>query len=107
MARPLSVAIVGAGMGGLATAVALRRIGVDVMVYEQASQFARIGAQGADHAGAGDLACQHLAEGADRYELGLRLRRLVGAAGGLSLIKPRHPAPRAARPLRCHRPCSH
>lgn len=44
MARPLSVAIVGAGMGGLATAAALRRVGVDVMVYEQASQFARIGA---------------------------------------------------------------
>ena len=44
MARPLSVAIVGAGMGGLATAAALRRVGIDVTVYEQASQFARIGA---------------------------------------------------------------
>jgi 2-polyprenyl-6-methoxyphenol hydroxylase-like FAD-dependent oxidoreductase len=44
MARPLSVAIVGAGMGGLATAAALRRVGIDAMVYEQASQFARIGA---------------------------------------------------------------
>jgi salicylate hydroxylase/6-hydroxynicotinate 3-monooxygenase len=44
MARPLSVAIVGAGMGGLATAAALRRVGIDVMVYEQASRFARIGA---------------------------------------------------------------
>jgi 6-hydroxynicotinate 3-monooxygenase len=44
MARPLSVAIVGAGMGGLATAAALRRVRIDVMVYEQASQFARIGA---------------------------------------------------------------
>jgi salicylate hydroxylase/6-hydroxynicotinate 3-monooxygenase len=44
MARPLSVAIVGAGMGGLATAAALQRIGIDVTVYEQASQFARIGA---------------------------------------------------------------
>lgn len=42
--KPLSIAIVGAGMGGLATAAALRRIGIDVMVYEQASQFARIGA---------------------------------------------------------------
>jgi 6-hydroxynicotinate 3-monooxygenase len=42
--RPLSIAIVGAGMGGLATAAALRRIGIDVMVYEQAPQFARIGA---------------------------------------------------------------
>ncbi|MET4742153.1 6-hydroxynicotinate 3-monooxygenase [Bradyrhizobium japonicum] len=44
MARPLSVAIVGAGMGGLATAAALRRVGIDVMVYEQASRFARIDA---------------------------------------------------------------
>jgi 6-hydroxynicotinate 3-monooxygenase len=44
MARPLAIAIVGAGMGGLATAAALRRIGVDVTVYEQAAQFARLGA---------------------------------------------------------------
>jgi salicylate hydroxylase/6-hydroxynicotinate 3-monooxygenase len=44
MAKPLSVAIIGAGMGGLATAAALRRIGIEVTVYEQASQFARIGA---------------------------------------------------------------
>jgi 6-hydroxynicotinate 3-monooxygenase len=44
MAKPLSVAIVGAGMGGLATAAALRRVGIDVTVYEQAQQFARIGA---------------------------------------------------------------
>ena len=44
MARPLSVAIVGAGMGGLASAAALRRVGIDVTVYEQAAQFARIGA---------------------------------------------------------------
>ena len=43
-AKPLSIAIVGAGMGGLAAAAALRRVGIDVMVYEQASQFARIGA---------------------------------------------------------------
>src|SRR5580692_2548704 len=42
--RPLSIAIVGAGMGGLASAAALRRVGIEVMVYEQASQFTRIGA---------------------------------------------------------------
>jgi 6-hydroxynicotinate 3-monooxygenase len=40
----LSVAIIGAGMGGLATAAALRRVGVDVAIYEQAKRFARIGA---------------------------------------------------------------
>src|SRR6201993_2720222 len=44
MAMPLKIAIVGAGMGGLATAAALRRVGIDVTVYEQASQFARLGA---------------------------------------------------------------
>src|SRR5215210_9135147 len=40
----LSIAIVGAGMGGLAVAATLRRVGIDVQVYEQASRFARIGA---------------------------------------------------------------
>jgi salicylate hydroxylase/6-hydroxynicotinate 3-monooxygenase len=40
----ISVAVVGAGMGGLAAAATLRRIGVDVRVYEQAHQFARVGA---------------------------------------------------------------
>jgi 6-hydroxynicotinate 3-monooxygenase len=44
MAKPLTVAIVGAGMGGLATAAALRRVGIDVTVHEQAAQFARLGA---------------------------------------------------------------
>jgi salicylate hydroxylase/6-hydroxynicotinate 3-monooxygenase len=44
MARSLSVAIIGAGMGGLATASVLRRVGIEVTVYEQARQFARLGA---------------------------------------------------------------
>src|SRR6187431_2113550 len=42
--KKLSIAVVGAGMGGLAAAATLRRIGIDVQVYEQASRFARIGA---------------------------------------------------------------
>src|SRR6187431_2127922 len=42
--KKLSVAIVGAGMGGLAVAATLRRVGFDVAVYEQAARFARIGA---------------------------------------------------------------
>src|SRR5437763_16549407 len=41
--RP-SFAIVGAGLGGLAVAAALRRAGFGVHVYEQAQRFARIGA---------------------------------------------------------------
>lgn len=40
----LKVAVVGAGMGGLAVAATLRQVGVDVEVYEQASRFGRIGA---------------------------------------------------------------
>jgi 6-hydroxynicotinate 3-monooxygenase len=40
----LSVAIVGAGIGGLAAAACLRRVGVAVTVYEQAHRFARVGA---------------------------------------------------------------
>jgi salicylate hydroxylase/6-hydroxynicotinate 3-monooxygenase len=39
-----SIAVVGAGMGGLAVAATLRRVGFDVQVYEQAARFARIGA---------------------------------------------------------------
>jgi 6-hydroxynicotinate 3-monooxygenase len=42
--KKLSVAIIGAGMGGLATAAALRRIGIEVTIYEQARGFARVGA---------------------------------------------------------------
>ncbi len=39
-----SIAIVGAGIGGMAVAATLRQIGLDVRVYEQAPRFARIGA---------------------------------------------------------------
>jgi len=42
--KKLSVAIVGAGMGGLAAASTLRRAGFDPQVYEQAPRFERIGA---------------------------------------------------------------
>lgn len=40
----LSIAIVGAGIGGLTAAATLRRVGHDVRIYEQARAFARIGA---------------------------------------------------------------
>src|SRR6202166_2862008 len=42
--RKLSIAIVGAGIGGMAVAATLRQIGIDVRVHEQAPRFARIGA---------------------------------------------------------------
>ncbi|HTO50407.1 MAG TPA: FAD-dependent monooxygenase [Burkholderiales bacterium] len=41
---PPSIAIVGAGMGGLAAAATLARAGFAVRVYEQATRFARVGA---------------------------------------------------------------
>jgi 6-hydroxynicotinate 3-monooxygenase len=40
----LNVAVIGAGMGGLATAATLRKAGIAVTVYEQARQFTRLGA---------------------------------------------------------------
>jgi salicylate hydroxylase/6-hydroxynicotinate 3-monooxygenase len=42
--RDLEIAIVGAGIGGLAAAAALRRVGIAAEIYEQAETFARIGA---------------------------------------------------------------
>ena len=42
--KDLSIAIVGAGIGGLAAAAALRRFGIDATVYEQADEFTRVGA---------------------------------------------------------------
>jgi len=43
MTQP-KIAIVGAGMGGMAAAGTLRQAGIDVQVYEQAHRFGRIGA---------------------------------------------------------------
>jgi len=40
----LSIAIIGAGIGGLAAAAALQTLGIETQVYEQASGFARLGA---------------------------------------------------------------
>jgi salicylate hydroxylase/6-hydroxynicotinate 3-monooxygenase len=44
MKKKLSIAVVGAGMGGLAVAATLRQAGFTVEVYEQAQRFGRIGA---------------------------------------------------------------
>ena len=42
--RDLRIAIIGAGIGGLAAAAALRRVGIEAEIYEQAEKFARLGA---------------------------------------------------------------
>jgi salicylate hydroxylase/6-hydroxynicotinate 3-monooxygenase len=44
MTKNLNIAVIGAGMGGLATAASLRRVGIDATVYEQAPRFTRLGA---------------------------------------------------------------
>jgi 6-hydroxynicotinate 3-monooxygenase len=44
MAGKPKIAVLGAGMGGLAAAALLHRAGADVTVYEQAKAFARVGA---------------------------------------------------------------
>lgn len=44
MTDKLHIAVIGAGMGGLAVAAGLRKAGHDVTVYEQARQFTRLGA---------------------------------------------------------------
>ena len=42
--RAPSIAIIGAGIGGLTAAACLRRVGIDVRIYEQARGFTRLGA---------------------------------------------------------------
>src|SRR5215470_12020995 len=44
MRQRKDIAIVGAGIGGLALAAALRQAGIDAVVYEQAEAFTRVGA---------------------------------------------------------------
>lgn len=44
MSSKLSVAIIGAGMGGLTAAATFRRAGIEAHVYEQAPEFSRLGA---------------------------------------------------------------
>lgn len=44
MTRPLRMAIVGAGLGGLVAAIAARRVGIEATIYEQAKAFGEVGA---------------------------------------------------------------
>ncbi|HEX2650874.1 MAG TPA: NAD(P)-binding protein, partial [Burkholderiales bacterium] len=44
MTRPLRIAIIGAGLGGLVAAIAARRAGHEATIYEQAAAFGEIGA---------------------------------------------------------------
>ncbi len=64
--RRLRVAVVGAGIGGLTTAIALRRAGIDVEVFEQARQLTTAGAQ---------------------FSIGPNATRLLGALGLLDSLR--------------------
>ena len=44
MGKVRRIAIVGAGLGGLAAAIALRRQGFEVQIYEQAPELSEFGA---------------------------------------------------------------
>jgi salicylate hydroxylase len=44
MTRPLKVGIIGSGIGGLSTAIALERRGIAAIVYEQATKLGDVGA---------------------------------------------------------------
>jgi salicylate hydroxylase len=44
MSKPLSIAVIGGGIGGLTAALALQRAGFEVEVYEQGAGFSEVGA---------------------------------------------------------------
>jgi 2-polyprenyl-6-methoxyphenol hydroxylase-like FAD-dependent oxidoreductase len=78
----LKVVVVGAGIGGLTAAVALRRVGFDVTVYERAAELREVGAgislwanalRALDHLGAGDAVravCQPMVRSEVRVRAG-------------------------------------
>jgi 2-polyprenyl-6-methoxyphenol hydroxylase-like FAD-dependent oxidoreductase len=63
---PLKVVVVGAGIGGLATALALTRAGIDVTVLEQTPELSELGAQ---------------------FSIGPNATRLLGALGLLKRLR--------------------
>ena len=83
----LKAVVVGAGIGGLTAAIALRRIGWEVDVYERAPELREVGAgislwanalRALDHLGAGD-AVRAVAQRMDTSETRLREGRTVAA----------------------------
>lgn len=67
MTTPPSVAVIGAGIGGLSVALALGKLGVDTHVYEQSARFEEVGAG----IGLGPNAVKRL----DQWGLGHALRQ--------------------------------
>jgi 2-polyprenyl-6-methoxyphenol hydroxylase-like FAD-dependent oxidoreductase len=89
MARLSKVAVVGGGIGGLTATPALLREGIDVDVYEQASEFQKVGAGVQISSkrnmraarGGGSLCHPRVAAGADHgaLRLALHLQRHGGS----------------------------
>ena len=78
MANKLRIAIVGGGIGGLATAAALRDAGHDLFIYEQADQFREIGAGVTLHPNATRLL--------DKLGFGDALRKIGSPTAGVRLM---------------------
>jgi salicylate hydroxylase len=78
MADKLRIAIIGGGIGGLATAAALKDSGHDICVYEQADQFREIGAGVTLHPNATRLL--------DKLGLGDALRKIGSPTAGVNLM---------------------
>jgi salicylate hydroxylase len=68
----LRAAVVGGGIGGIATAVAMRQAGIDVQVYEQAQQLTEVGA------------------GVSLAPNGLRMLERLGVGGRIKRLGARH-----------------
>lgn len=68
----LRAAVVGGGIGGIATAVAMRQAGIDVQVYEQAQQLTEVGA------------------GVSLAPNGLRMLERLGVGEGIKRLGARH-----------------
>jgi flavin-dependent dehydrogenase len=78
MAEVSKIAIVGAGLGGLTAAVALRQRGFDVTVYEQADRLGEIGAGIQLHARErGRINNATSAFARLKRDIGYRLKRLI------------------------------
>ena len=97
----LRVAIIGGGIGGLSAAIALRQIGAQVRVYEQARQLGDVGA---------GVALQHNSQRVlDRLGVGQRVARLGSRLGEFRFCTPdgtvvaRETYGVDARPLALHR----
>ena len=71
----MRIAIIGAGIGGLTAAACLRRVGIDVRIYEQARGFSRLGA-GIQHA-----------PNAGRVMRALSFGRLLGYDGSTGYVR--------------------